>query len=126
MPPEHDRPSESPVPSFEKRPEMAEFSYAVLEKPSFGGPPFGPYERKSVLPTLALVFGLIGLGLTLLLLTLPLAIPCTLTALVLGLISRSRHRRSGGLLAAMLSLLVLAYWLASVIVPVLVDPTLFN
>ncbi|MCD1258830.1 hypothetical protein B5M42_008275 [Paenibacillus athensensis] len=126
MPTEHHHPDVSPQPSLEDTTNTAYFSYAALETQRFGGPPFAPVAPKSPLPNLALVFGLIGLGLNLLLLTVPLGLPCTLTAFVLGLISRSRYRRSGGLTTALLSLLVLAYWLASFLVPVLIDPTLFK
>ena len=80
--------------------------------------------KRSTVPLLAVVFGAVACVLNGLFLTLALGLLCGLTALGFGLISWLKHGKSGGLILTALSFFILVVWVCTVVIPVLVDPTL--
>lgn len=74
--------------------------------------------------TLALVCGIVACALNAIFVGLPLGFILGLISLICGIISSKRYRKSGGLLFALLSFLVLFLWAITIAVPFLADPTL--
>jgi energy-coupling factor transporter transmembrane protein EcfT len=84
-----------------------------------------PNRPKAALVTvLSLVCGIAACVLNGLLVTLPIGVLFSLLALICGLISRRRYGASGGFVLALLSFLIIAFWMCSIVIPWLVDPTI--
>jgi hypothetical protein len=84
-----------------------------------------PNRPKTALVTvLSLVCGIAACVLNGLLITLPIGVIFSLLTLVCGLISRQRYGASGGYVLALLSFLIVAFWVCSILIPWLVDPTI--